>query len=161
MWNRPGRKTHSDRLVQDETQDAVRPRCPAEEAVNSNRKTSVQRMKRSTPSAERASSGRSYQLQPQDQCPTGEGPTSNFNRRTWTEDEGPGSTPSIRPELLGKDQRQTPQWQHSLVGDSKVYPCNRDHAPRVSMVGNLGKSLTTHPLLPHSEPDVVTSRQVV
>ena len=35
-----------------------------------------------------------------------------------------------------------------------VYPCNRDHAPRASMVGNLGKSLTTHPLLPHPEPDV-------
>ena len=40
------------------------------------------------------------------------------------------STPSIRPALLAKDQRQTPQWQHSLVGDSKVNPCNRDHAPR-------------------------------
>ena len=59
MWNRPGRKTHSDRLVQDETQDAVRPRCPTEgainpnrktrcpagEAINSNRKTSAQRVK--------------------------------------------------------------------------------------------------------------------
>ena len=40
------------------------------------------------------------------------------------------STPSIRPALLAKDQRQTPQWQHSLVSDSKVNPCNRDHAPR-------------------------------
>ena len=45
MWNRPGRKTHSDRLVQDETQDAVRPRCPAGEAINSNRKTGAQRVK--------------------------------------------------------------------------------------------------------------------
>ena len=54
-----------------------------------------------------------------DGCPAGEGPTSNFNRRTWPEDEGPVSTPSIRPALVAKDQRQTPHCQHSLVGDSK------------------------------------------
>ena len=95
--------------------DALRPTCSGRNA-------------RRSPS--QVSSGRSDQLQPQDRCPTGEGPTSNFNRRTWTEDEGPGSTPSIRPALGAKDQRQTPHCQHSLVGDSMVYPCNRDHAPR-------------------------------
>ena len=114
----------------------------------------VQRMKRSTPSAERASSGRSYQLQPQDQCPTGEGPTSNFNRRMWTEDEGPGSTPSIRPELLAKDQRQTPAVAAFPRGRLYGLPVQQGSRTQVSMVGNLGKSLTTHPLLPHLEPDV-------
>ena len=73
-------------------------------------------MKRSTPLAGRVFSGRrtNVKLQPPD----------------WTEDEGPVSTPSIRPALVAKDQRQTPHCQHSLVGDAKVNPCNRDHAPR-------------------------------
>ena len=39
MWNRPGRKTHSDRLGEDEARDALRPQCPTDEAINSNRKT--------------------------------------------------------------------------------------------------------------------------
>ena len=55
MWNRSGRKTHSDRLLRTKRKARSVPRCPA---------------------------GRSDQLQPQDQCPAREGPTSNFNRRT-------------------------------------------------------------------------------
>ena len=100
----------------------------------------VQRKERSTPTAKPGVQREKQSLQPQDQCPTDEGPTSNFNRRTWTEDEGPGSTPSIRPELRAKDQRQTPQWQHSLVGGSMVYPCNRDHAPRFLWLETLEKA---------------------
>ena len=98
--------------------DALRPTCSGRNARRSPSQVSNGRSDQPQPQNQ-VSSGRSNQLQPQDQCPTGEGPTSNFNRRTWTEDEGPGSTPSIRPELLAKDQRQTPQWQHSFVGDSR------------------------------------------
>ncbi len=119
--------------------DALRPTGSGRNARRSPSQVSNGRSDQPQPQNQ-VSSGRSNQLQPQDQCPTGEGPTSNFNRRTWTEDEGPGSTPSIRPELLAKDQRQTPQWQHSLVGDAKVYPCNRDHAPRFLWLETLEKA---------------------
>ena len=45
------RQAHSDRLVEDEARGALRPRCPAGEAINSKRRTRVQREKRSTPAA--------------------------------------------------------------------------------------------------------------
>ena len=87
--NRSGRKTHSDRPGEDEAQKALHPQCPAGEAINS-----------SSP----------------DGCPTGEGLTSNSNRRTWTEDEGPGSTPSFRPVLLAESYVKSaaaavPSWE--------------------------------------------------
>ena len=95
--------------------------CPASEAINSNRQTGVQRRKRSTPKhrtgVQRA---KGLSLQPPD----------------WTEDEGPASTPSFRPALPAKDQRQLrfgsiPSWE---TGGERIIlrsdPCNRDHAPR-------------------------------
>ena len=56
------RQAHSDRLVEDEAQRAVRPSCPAEEAIHSDHQTSVQRVKRSTSTARPVSSDRSDQL---------------------------------------------------------------------------------------------------
>ena len=95
--------------------------------------------------------GRSDQPQPPDGCPVTEAINSNSpttgrvssgrrayhsNRRTWTEDEGPASTPSYQPALVAKDQRQLriasiPSWE---TGGERIIlrscPCNRDHAPR-------------------------------
>ena len=125
---RTGRGTHLDQGIGDEAQDALRSRCPADEAINPNRRT--------VPSGRRTN----VKLQPPD-C---------------AEDEGPVSTPSFRPVLLAKDQRQTPQWQHSLVGDPMVRPVQQGSRTQVSMVGNLGESQTVHSLLLHPEPDVKT-----
>ena len=51
MLNRPGRKTHSDRLGEDEAQKALHPQSPAGEAINSNYRTGARREKdlRQTP----------------------------------------------------------------------------------------------------------------
>ena len=117
MRNRSERKTHSDQLAWEEAQGALRSRCPTVEAINLSHRTNAQRMERSTPAR------RTGVLRVKDQrqtSPDGRGPR--------TKDQC--QTPSIRPALVAKDQRQTPHCQHSLVGDSKVYPCNRDHAPR-------------------------------
>ena len=153
-----GAKTHSDRPVENEAQRAVRPSCPAEEAINSDRQTSAQRVKRSTPSARPVSSDRSDQLRRAGRVSSGRRTNVNSNRRTWTEDEGPGSTPSFRSALPAKDQRQLrfssiPSW---ATGGERIIlrsdPCNRDHAPRVSMVGNLGKSQTVRLVSPLRNP---------
>ena len=55
MLNRPGRKTHSDRLGEDEAQKALHPQSPAGEAINSNHRTGARREKdlRQTPTAGR------------------------------------------------------------------------------------------------------------
>ena len=52
MLNRSGRKTHSDRLGEDEAQKALHPQSTAGEAINSNHRTGAQREKdlRQTPS---------------------------------------------------------------------------------------------------------------
>ena len=63
---------------------------------------------------------RGDQPQPSDLCPAGEGPTSNFNRRTEPGTEALASTPSNRPALVAKDQRQTPHCQHSLLGEARA-----------------------------------------
>ena len=70
MSNRPGRKTHSDRLLRTKRKARSVP--------------GVQRKKRSTPTARPVPSERrtNVKLQPPNWCPRGEGPTSNFNRRT-------------------------------------------------------------------------------
>ncbi len=142
MRSRSERQTRFDQLAKDEAQGALSPRRPAEEAINSNRKTSAQRQKRSTPT--RRTGARRVKDQ----------------RQTSTAGLGQGRRTNVnsvdRPALLAKDQRQTPHRQHSLVGDATVYPCNRDHAPRFLWLGNLGKSLTAQPLLPRPEPDVKT-----
>ncbi len=82
-------------------------RCPATEAINS---------------------------QPPDGCPTGEGlitPTAGLDRGRRAK-----PTPSFRPALPAKDQRQLrfgsiPSW---ATGGERIIlrscPCNRDHAPR-------------------------------
>ena len=55
MLNRSGRKTHSDRLGEDEAQKALHPQSPAGEAINSNDRTGARREKdlRQTPTAGR------------------------------------------------------------------------------------------------------------
>ena len=153
MRSRSGRQTHSDRPSEDEAQGALRPMCPAEGAINPNRQTSARRKERSTPSAGRVSSDRSNQLQLAGQVSSGRRTNVKLQPPDWTEDEGPASTPSFRPALPAKDQRQLRIGSNSLVVDHsgeriilRSYPCNRDHAPRVSMVGNLGKSLTMQSL---------------
>ena len=80
----------------------------------------VQRKERSTPTARRVPGVRSDQLHSPDGCPAGAGRTSNFNRRTGPRKEDLTSTPSIRPVLLAEDQRQTPQWQRSLLGEARA-----------------------------------------
>ena len=152
-----------------ETTDAFRPTgggrgagctpslSPTDEAINPNRQTSAQRVKRSTPTARRVSSDGSDQLPATGRASNGRR-AYHSNRRTWTEDEGPASTPSFRSVLPAKDQRQLrfgsiPSWE---TGGERIIlrsdPCNRDHAPRVSMVGNLGKSLTAHSLSTARDP---------
>ena len=114
--------------------------------------TDLFRTKRKTQSVQ-VSNGRSDQPQPQDQCPTGEGPTSNFNRRTElrTKDQGQlrrfGSS-CLRRTNVKLRSGSIPSWE--TLG----LPVQQGSRTQVSMVGNLGKSLTTHPLLPHPEPDV-------
>ena len=115
--SRSGRQTHSDRLVEDEARGALRPWCPAGEAINPSRRTRVQREKRSTPTrrtgVQRAKDQR--QLRPAG-LDRGRRATSN---------------PPVRSALPAKDQRQTPLQQHSLLGDSTVMPVQQgDHAPR-------------------------------
>ena len=134
MLNRPGRKTHSDRLGEDEAQKALHPQSPAGEAINS-----------SSP----------------DGCPTGEGLTSNSNRRTWTEDEGPTSNFVVSARAACGELRQIRSGSSSLVGDlseseSSVRsdPGNRDRAPRFLWSETLDESQTVQTLLPHQRPDV-------
>ena len=111
------------------------------------------------PSSE--SSGRSDQLQPPDGCSTGEGLTSNSNRRTWTEDEGPTSNFVVSARAACGELRQIHSGSSSLVGDLsesessvKSDPGNRDRAPRFLWSETLVESQTVQPLLPDPELDV-------
>ena len=91
MWNRPGRKTHSDR--------------PGEDAA------------KGTPS--QVSSGRSHQPQPQDQCPAGE--AINSNRKTSAQrvkDQRQTSTAGRGPRT--KDQGQLRRFGPSCVRRTNV-----------------------------------------
>ena len=116
------RQTRFDRLVEDGAQGALRPSCPTDEAINPNRQTGVQRKKRSTPIAERVSSGRrtNVKLQPPD----------------WTEDEGLSQLRRFDPCCLRRTNVKLRFSSNSLVGDRgeriilQTDPCNRDHAPR-------------------------------
>ena len=89
MLNRSGRKTHSDRLGEDEAQKALHPQSPAGEAINFSRQTGVQREKdlRQTPTA-------------------GRGPRTKDLRQT----------PSFRPVLLAESYVKSaaaavPSWE--------------------------------------------------
>ena len=112
-------------------------------------------MRRSTPAVRSVPSGGSDQLSPSSGCPAteainsdspdgrpaGEGPTSNFHR--WTEPRMKGLfTPSIRPALVAKGLSlriaSIPSWAKPVQQGSRT---------QVSMVGNLGESLTVQPLL--------------
>ena len=126
----------------------------------------VQREKRSTPSAEPESSGRSDQPQPPDRCPTceainsnapdgcpaGEGPTSTPTRRTGPRTESyVKSAGSIRAACEGPTSNSA----------SAAFPLGRlyGHAratgrsrTQVSMAGNLGESQTVKSLSPRTTP---------
>ena len=97
------RQTRFDRLVEDGAQGALRPSCPTDEAINPNRQTGVQRKKRSTPIAERVSSGRrtNVKLQPPD----------------WTEDEGLSQLRRFDPCCLRRTNVKLRFSSNSLVGD--------------------------------------------
>ena len=95
---------------------------------------------------ERLPSNRSGQLRVAGRRPAGEG-IKHSNRRT-----GPGTESYVKsvgsgPRCLRR-ARSNPQRQDSLVGDPsrerirsvRSYPGNRDRAPKISMVGNLGKA---------------------
>ena len=101
---------------------------------------------RSTPITGRVPSDRRDQPRP----PNGVQRVKDLNTPTrWT---GPGTEGYINSAWSGPRclQRATsnPQRQHSLVGDPsrerirsvRSYPGNRDRAPKISMVGNLGKA---------------------
>ena len=130
-----GRRTPTDQVRTRRSTGRARsvPGVQRQEAINPN-SADVQRMKRSTPIAGRVSSGRrtNVKLQPPDL------------------DRTEHSNPPVRSGCL-KDQRQLRFSSSTLeTGGERIilrsYPCNRDHAPRVSMVGNLGKSLTVQSL---------------
>ena len=134
--------------------DALRPTCSGRNA-------------RRSPS--QMSNGRSDQLQPQDQCPAREGPTSNFNRQTGVrgvKDQRQTSTAGREPRT--KDQGQLRRFGPSCVRRTNVKLRSGSipswetlwstRATGITHPGFYGwkpwKSLTTHPLLPHLEPDV-------
>ena len=113
------------------------------------------------------SSGRSDQLQPQDQCPAREGPTSNFNRQTGVrgvKDQRQTSTAGLgqgrRTNVNSVDSARaacegpTSNSASTAFPRGRLYglPVQQGSRTQVSMVGNRGKSLTTHPLLPRPTP---------
>ena len=82
-----------DQFAGDEARKAHPFPWPDGEAINPSRQTGVQRVK------------------DQRQTPT-----------LWTgpRTEALASTPSVRPALVAKDQRQTPHCQHSLLGEARA-----------------------------------------
>ena len=98
---------------------ALRPVCRGRGA-HAHPSPFARRIRRSTPAVRPVPDEGSDQPQPSDLCPAGEGPTSNFNRRTEPGTEALASTPSNRPALVAKDQRQTPHCQHSLLGKARA-----------------------------------------
>ena len=113
-------------------------RTPTDQVRTKRRERSVpvaRQMKRSTPTARPVPSDGSDQLQSLNGCPTGEG-LNHSDPPDWTEDEGPGSTPSSLPALLAESyvklrSGSIPSW---ATGGERIIlrscPCNRDHAPR-------------------------------
>ena len=130
-----GRRTPTDQVRTKHRTRSV-PVVQRRERSTLNRQTGSQRKERSTQTVRRVSSDGSDQLQSLNGCPAGEGPTSNSNRRTWTED---GELRQIRrfdPRCLRRTNVNSasaavPSWE---TGGERIilrsYPCNRDHAPR-------------------------------
>ena len=105
----PKHLTYLDHGVENEAQKALRPRCPAGEAINSNRQTSVQRKKGLSLQPPDVSRGRrAYHSNPLDEA-ANEGLDHSVHR------------PVLRAKGL-----ITSHWQHSLVGDLAVQPGLRD-----------------------------------
>ena len=99
-------------------------------------------VKRSVPDGVQQPEGSTPTTEP---CPTGEGPTSNPDRRTGPRTEDL-NTPPVRSALPAESNLKSavgsiPSW---APGESesipKVNPGNRDRAPKISMAGNLGKA---------------------
>ena len=153
MFSRSGRKTHSDRPGEDEAQEALRPRvqrqkrsnsdrqtgvqrsdqprpsdeCPATEAINPDRQTNAQRLKRSTPTARLVSSGRR---------------AYHSNRQTGVQRE---KGLSLQPPDVGRERRAyhsvhrpvllakgliTPHRQHPSWATCSVHPGLEGRTPR-------------------------------
>ena len=105
----PKHLTYLDHGVETEAQKALRPRCPAGEAINSNRQTGVQRKKGLSLQPPDVSRGRrAYHSNPLDEA-ANEGLDHSVHR------------PVLRAKGL-----ITSRWQHSLVGDLAVQPGLRD-----------------------------------
>ena len=129
MLNRPGRKTHSDRLGEDEAQKALHPQSPAGEAINSNHRTGARREKdlRQTPTA-------------------GHGPRTKDLRQTS----------SFRPVLLAESYVKStaaafPSW---ATFQRANHPSSQTRATGIAPPGflwseTLVESQTVPPLLPH------------
>ena len=128
MLNRPGRKTHSDRLGEDEAQKALHPQSPAGEAINHSRQTSVQQEKRSTPTTGRVPE-REKDLR---QTPTaGRGPRTKDLRQTS----------SFRPVLLAESYVKSaaaavPSWETFQRAN---HPSGRTRATGIAPPGFYGR----------------------
>ena len=111
----------------------------------------VQRVKRSTSTARPVSSDRSDQLRFARLVSSGRR-AYHSNRRTGPRTKDQRQLRRFDPRCLQRTNVNSasaaiPSW--ATWGERIIlrsYPCNRDHAPRVSMVGNLGKSLTMQSL---------------
>ena len=114
MLNRPGRKTHSDRLGEDAAQKALHPQSPAGEAFNSNSPDGARREKdlRQTPTA-------------------GRGPRTKDLRQT----------PSFRPVLLAESYVKSaaaavPSWETFQRAN---HPSGRTRATGIAPPGFYGR----------------------
>ena len=145
-WGAARETRNASAWVRTERDQTLRPRRPMKGAINSSHRTGAQQPEGSAPATER--------------CPAGEG-LKHSSRRTvqrakdlntptrWT---GPGTEGYVNSAWSGprclRRATSNPQRQHSLVGDPsrerirsvRSYPGNRDRAPKISMVGNLGKA---------------------
>ena len=109
------------------------------------------------PTPDRCPATEAINFQPLNWCPTGEGlitPTAGLDRGRRAR-----STPSFRPALPAKDQRQLrfgsiPSW---ATGGERIIlrscPCNRDHAPRFLWSETLEKAKQRHHYHPARRPD--------
>ena len=139
-----GRQAHSDRLIEDAAQNALRPLRPADEAINPNRQTSVQREKRSTPTRQTGARCVKRSAPLAGRVPSGRRTNVNSNRRTGPRTKDRGQLRRFAPCCL---RRTNVKLRFSSI-PSWAKPVQQGSRTQVSMVGNRGKSQTVQLLLP-------------
>ena len=154
MRSRSRCEAHFDRLVEDEAQ-ALRPRRPADEAINPSRQTIAQRKERSTPTVRRVSSGGSDQLQLAGLV-SSDRRACHSNRRT-----GPGTKDQRQHRRLGPRRLRRachsagPAFPHGPPGESES-SSGQARATGITHPGFYGrkpwKSLTARQLSPLPAP---------